>query len=111
MLILRLDFQNGLHIEFNFPSEAIAHAQTTSERIAAAALNGERVLIEDYAGRSAHVDASKIQAIVLAEVTRETASVCDLNLTIKLAEMKWQERNGLGAPRTAVSGAPVRADA
>ena len=95
MLVLRLDFKSGLHLEFNFPPEAAAFAGESRRRAAAAMQNKEQFDISDYGGREGDYDGAELCAITLADIDRESASILDVNLTVDRAQKGWAQRNGI----------------
>lgn len=80
MFIVRVDFKNGLHLEFNF-----AHVET-GERCrvvcAAAAQKGDRASIFDEAGRQCDLDGSQVQAVQLVNLQEETVSIIRVGLVV-----------------------------
>lgn len=83
MIVLRLDFKNGLHLEYNFPE--ISTAQVIYERLSGSMLNKELVSIDDYAGRSAWIDAGQLVALGMIDLETEAKSVVALNLLVEAA--------------------------
>lgn len=81
MFIVRVDFKNGLHLEFNY-----AHLETGEQCrtvCAAAQKNGDRCSIFDEAGRQADLDGSQIQAVQLVNLQEETVSIIRVGLIVQ----------------------------
>ena len=83
MIVVRLEFKNGLHLEYNFPE--IATAQVIYERLSVSMREKELVSFDDFAGRAAWVDAAQLQAIGLIDIEVEARSVVAVNLLVEAA--------------------------
>lgn len=80
MFIVRVDFKNGLHLEFNF-----AHVETGEQCrsvCAAAAKKGDRASIFDEAGRQCDLDGSQVQAVQLVNLQEETVSIIRVGFVV-----------------------------
>jgi hypothetical protein len=107
MLILRLDFKSGLHLEFNYPPEGAAVAQENRQRAAAAMMEREQFTVSDYGGREGDYAGAELCAVSLVDVDRESASILDVNLAVDAAQKTWMQRHGI-ALKQPVNGAAVR---
>lgn len=102
--IVRLDFSNGLHLEFNFNS--LAMAEECRKVTLKARLNGELCTLYDEAGRSAEVDTSKLQALQMVDIELETYSIVRLGLLINSVRAQFGLVDPAGA-NGARGGAPM----
>lgn len=81
MLVMRLDFENGLHVEYNFVDAG--RATQTFELLRQAKLHGEAAAFVDDAGRQADVNGAKLQAVQLIDINLETQSLIALSMLIE----------------------------
>lgn len=81
MFIVRTDFKNGLHLEFNYNN--LETGEQCRKVCAAAQKNGDRCSIFDEAGRQADLDGSQIQAVQLVNLQEETVSIIRVGLVVQ----------------------------
>jgi len=104
MFVLRLDFNSGLHLEYNFYDAGRGErAKTTA---AAAMLADEQFAVMDEAGRGADIDGAALIAVQLIDVQLESHSILDVNTAIVQAQAAWRRVRGLDEPQP-VSGEAV----
>ena len=107
MIIVRLDFVNGLHLEYNFPH--IDVARVIFDRLCEGKRTGEIVGLNDYAGRIGEVDCANLQAVQLVDVEAEVSSIEQINaLVSQVAQRARQPRR---APMPVDGGPLPRLDA
>lgn len=91
MLVMRLDFENGLHVEYNFVDAA--RATQMFKLLREAKLHGETAAFVDDAGRTADVNGAKLQAVQLVDISLETQSVIALSMLIEDLKARLMPRH------------------
>ena len=84
MLVLRLDFQNGLHLEFNYAD--VGYATEVFRRVQSAMREGDLVEIIDDAGRHNEARGALIQSACLVDPKQEAESILGLNAYVMKAQ-------------------------
>ena len=101
MLVLRLDFQNGLHLEFNYAD--VRYATEVFQRVQSAMKEGDLVEVIDDAGRHNDMRGALIQSVCIVDPKQEAESILTLNAYVAKAQPAV-EVDGAARPAT---GAPV----
>lgn len=73
MHILRIDFENGLHLEFSYHAEAAA--QMAAAKMDQAMASGDLVVVEDDVGHMSYVRTHKVQHVMLVDMKAEAAGM------------------------------------
>ena len=103
MLVLRLDYRNGLHQEFNILD--IGRAVQVRDYVAKCMIEGEIADFFDDAGRHPEFRTEELISVSLVDPVAEAYSILNLNQAVASAQRAWGEKNNPSAP---IDAGPMR---
>jgi hypothetical protein len=90
MFIVRVDFRNGLHLEFNYGD--LGQADQCLKLLVEAQKSGKPCSIFDEAGRQGTLSGADMQAVQMVDVEQETTSVIRLGLMVRGIQAQMEPR-------------------